>query len=76
MAKKLTPEMRAYRNALAKPRHPHNTLASMCAALSMVHAIAPELVFVGAVKKGISGRELIQKVKQDLSIFTDLMFAD
>jgi hypothetical protein len=40
-------------------------LAQACKALSLVHAINPKKVFEGAVKSGLSGRDVVALAHRD-----------
>lgn len=50
-------------------------LAMLCCRLAAVHAIAPALVYEGAVKRGIDGKALMKLAEADPVALGDLMFS-
>jgi hypothetical protein len=50
-------------------------LAQICRTLAFVHAINPELVFNGAMKKGLNAKQVAKLANDDPVVFGNLMFA-
>ena len=50
-------------------------LAMLCCSLAAVHAIAPALVYEGAVKRGLDAKALMKLADADPVALGDLMFA-
>ena len=51
-------------------------LAAACQTLSMVHAIAPALVYAGAVKRGLNHKQLLKLAEEDCVALGNLMFEE